>query len=127
MTVEMDSDVQSAVNSRRAKDKIWGYTVCLFADNGQDARVTAKNNHNKIKDLMPYEFSEVTYENPFFKVYVGRCLNRTEAVRLLGRVKGEFPRAIISVKEFDVAVFGEERIIPDTIMIESPELGEVEL
>lgn len=112
LSVTLDSDAERAVLSQRVAQKKSGFAVCIFADNGQSARSQASEHLSDVQKLLPYEPSTVEYENPFFKVYVGECYNRSEAVRLLGLLKGEYPRAIISIREFDMEVFSKERFSP---------------
>ncbi len=126
LNVKMDDAAQNAVSGQHAIDKKWGYTICLYADNSQSARQLARRELSKVRRLLPYEPSTLQYENPFFKVYVGRCYDKSEAVRLLGILEESFPRAVIAVKEFSLSVFGSYREIPegaiDSIRVAYPKL-----
>lgn len=76
-----------------------GYRVCIFFDNGQDARAGAV----AARDLFEETYAGIpvymVYENPYFKVSVGNCLTAEEAVILKGRVSGTFPRAFLKNEE----------------------------
>lgn len=80
------------------KRTINGYRVRIFFDNRQSARVeseeTLKSFEEKYRDIKAYR----TYVNPYFKVTVGDCRTRSEAMALLVRIKGDFPTAFV-VKE----------------------------
>ncbi len=112
VSVTLDSDAERAIGSQKVAQKKSGFAVCIFADNGQSARGQASEYLRDVKMLLPYEPSVMEYENPFFKVYVGECYNRSEAVRLLGILKGQFPRAVISIREYDLEIFAKERFSP---------------
>lgn len=76
------------------KTHFQGYRVCIFFDNGQNARQQA----NAAVDLFKEQFSEeipvyMVYENPYFKVTIGNCLTKEESIILMGRVLGTFPKA----------------------------------
>ncbi len=120
--VTLDSASQVAINSAnfrgRGDDRILGYTICVYADNGQNARSTANATLAKLKAQFPGFYTELKYENPFFKVYISRCLNRSEAARMLGMVKPSFPRSIIAMEEFPISIFSEiPAEVPDSIIV----------
>ncbi len=129
LSVKLDAASMQAVQRQKTVDKKWGYTVCIFADNGQNARSQANVYLTKIRNLLPYEPSKLEYENPFFKVYVGECYERSEAVRLIGLIKGIFPKAVIAVKEFNLQSFAEVRDSPLYLMdsVSSENLSEIGL
>ena len=74
---------------------IQGYRVRIFFDNRQTARAES--------DAMLQRFSVLHYDipayrsyvNPYFKVTVGDFRTKSEAMRLLQQVKGDFPTAFI--------------------------------
>lgn len=48
---------------------------------------------------------DVTYENPWFTVSVGRYLTMEEAIIELGRIRSVFPKAFPRSAEMDIADF----------------------
>lgn len=92
-------DVASVVASYRSKntvgEKIGGYRVRIFFDNSQQARSISDNVLNDFTTKFPDIPTYQVYQNPYFKVSVGNCLNRDEAFMLWGRVKDQFPGAFI--------------------------------
>ncbi len=112
--VSVDSTAKNYIEMQQSTEYVQGFTICVFADNGQSARSEATATLSNIRQILPNMYARMQYENPFFKVYVGRCLNRSEAVRLLGSIKGIYPRAIISSTKLDIALFGKPPMI-DTI------------
>ncbi len=75
--------------------EIAGYRVCIFNDNGQDARQQAETVKAEFEESYPNINTYIVYENPYFKVSIGDCLSSEEAVMLLGRVSPLFPKAFI--------------------------------
>lgn len=91
------------VATQQPRVRFRGYRVCIFFDNGQDARAGAV----AARDLFEETYAGIpvymVYENPYFKVSVGNCLTAEEAVILKGRVSGTFPRAFLKNEELTTA------------------------
>lgn len=79
-----------------------GYRVCVFFDNGQNARADAKAAAALFEENFPGIRSHLFYENPYFKVTVGNCVTAEEAIILMERVKGVFPKAFLKSEELTV-------------------------
>ena len=77
---------------------ISGYRVRIFFDNKQSARVESEKTLKKFESMFHDIFAYRTYTNPYFKVTVGDCRTKSEAMALLGRIKKVFPSAFV-VKE----------------------------
>lgn len=107
VTVTMDDAANSAISVPRSQSMVQGYRLCIFSDNAQTGRAAAGAAIAQLRAIVGGISAEVVYENPFFKAYAGTCLNRIEAARLLGRVRGAFPRAIIVGETFPISTFGE--------------------
>lgn len=91
---------EASRNSVRSRLK--GYRVCVFFDNGQDARAGAVSARALFETTFPGVRVYMVYENPYFKVTVGNCLTSEEAIILKGKVSGIFPKAF--VKNEDLAL-----------------------
>ena len=66
------------------------YVIQLYyGDNGKANEVI-----QKYRDLYPYT-SQITYEAPNYKVWIGNFRNRLEADRALLKIKENFPAAFI--------------------------------
>lgn len=77
---------------------ISGYRVRIFFDNKQTARVESEKTLRKFESMFHDVYAYRTYTNPYFKVTVGDCRTKSEAMALLGRIKKVFPSAFV-VKE----------------------------
>ena len=82
-----------------------GYRIVIFMNNSQSARRDAVAVQENFTTLFPLEQSYLTYENPYFKVSVGNCSTQEEAMILLGRLRGTFPKAFIMRENIDIGEF----------------------
>ena len=83
--------------------RLRGYRVCIFFDNGQDARAGAFAAEALFKETYPGIMVYPVYENPYFKVVVGNCLTAEEAIILKGKIASTFPKAFVKSEEFSMA------------------------
>ena len=83
--------------------RLRGYRVCIFFDNGQDARAGAFAAEALFKETYPGIMVYPVYENPYFKVAVGNCLTAEEAIILKGKIASTFPKAFVKSEEFSMA------------------------
>lgn len=93
----------AAATSRSARLRFKGWRVCIFSDNGQDAREGSREAKNAFKELFPQTSVYDVYETPYFKVTVGDCLTEEEAIILLERVRPRFPKAFIKQEQLSLA------------------------
>ena len=77
---------------------ISGYRVRIFNDNKQNARTESSRALGRFESMFPGIRAYRTYTNPYFKVTVGDCRTRSEAMAILARIKKVFPNAFI-IKE----------------------------
>lgn len=96
ISIKMDDATRKAVAAYTRVEKVVGYRVCIFSDNGQSARLAAGNALGTLRNVSPGTTGDMIYTNPFFRVYAGVCLTKAEATVLLGKLKGSFPRAFIA-------------------------------
>lgn len=89
--------------ARGAAPRLRGYRVCIFFDNGQDARAGAFAAEALFKETYPGIMVYPVYENPYFKVVVGNCLTAEEAIILKGKIASTFPKAFVKSEEFSMA------------------------
>ena len=91
--------VRELSNRNNASARVRGYRVCIFFDNGQDARVGAMEAKKLFEENFPGEKLYMVYENPYFRVTVGNCLSIEEAVILKGKLASLFPKAFPKSEE----------------------------
>ncbi|MDO4758067.1 MAG: hypothetical protein Q4A18_02240 [Rikenellaceae bacterium] len=91
--------VEALSNHNNAPARIRGYRVCIFFDNGQDARAGAMEAKTLFQEHYPDVKLYMVYENPYFRVTVGNCLTIEEAIILKGRLATYFPKAFPKSEE----------------------------
>lgn len=99
-------DAAAVVNrlaEKAAPTRLRGYRVCIFFDNGEDARSGAMAARNLFEEHFPGIKLYMVYENPYFRVTVGNCLTIEEAVILKGRLAPVFPKAFPKSEDLLVA------------------------
>lgn len=102
------SDAASAirvVEQRTKRTKVNGYTIVILFDNSQQARENAVEAKETFEANFKGVNIDVTYENPWFTVSVGRYLTMEEAIIELGRIRSVFPKAFPRNIELDIADF----------------------
>lgn len=100
---------------------ISGFRVRIFFDNKQTAKVESEKTlaafKRKFRDVPAYR----TYVNPYFKVTVGDCRTKSEAMALLGRIKKAFPSAFVVKENISFPVLDKEHVYDiDTIKVLRP-------
>ena len=62
-----------------------------------------------------------TYTNPYFKVTVGDCRTKSEAMELLSRIKRNFPSAFVVKENIQFPVVDKDNAyIVDTVKVLRP-------
>ena len=92
-------------NLKSVTNGVNGYRIVIFMSNSQTARRDAMAAQENFATLFPQEQSYLTYENPYFKVAVGNCTTQEEAMILLGRLRGTFPKAFIMRESINIGEF----------------------
>ena len=105
----------------KPKRTLSGYRVRIFFDNKQSARheseQTLKRFRAMYRDVAVYR----TYTNPYFKVTVGDCRTKSEAMKLLSRIKGNFPSAFVVKENIEYPLVDEEMAYTiDTVKVLRP-------
>lgn len=83
-----------------------GYRIRIYSESGLGAKEEQQRVRARFISLFPGIDAYHRYDEPFFKVYVGDCRTRSEAVKLHDQVKKYFPNSFI---------------LPDYINIDSTE------
>lgn len=91
--------VRELSNRNNTNARVRGYRVCIFFDNGQDARAGAMEAKQLFQENFPNIKLYMVYENPYFRVTVGNCLTIEEAVILKGKLASLFPKAFPKSEE----------------------------
>ena len=87
------------------RDRVSGYRVCIFSDNGPEAREGAFAAMKLFSETYPGVKAYMGYDVPYFKVSVGNCLTTEEAIILKERVSATFPKAFVKSEELSIGDF----------------------
>ena len=96
-----DAVAEAAQENLRLRFK--GYRVCIFFDNGQDARAGAEAARELFASTYPSTKVYISYNAPYFTVTAGDCVTAEEAIILMGRIRTTFPKAFPRSEELTVA------------------------
>ena len=103
------------------KRTLSGYRVRIFFDNKQSARHESEQTLKKFRAMYRDVAVYRTYTNPYFKVTVGDCRTKSEAMKLLSRIKGNFPSAFVVKENIECPLVDEETAYTiDTVKVLRP-------
>jgi len=107
VTVAMSPELSTVLNRPRSMEgeTVDAYRVYIYNDNSQNARSAAQQTRSRFQGAFPDVPSEISYENPYWKVAVGNCLTKDEAMIVFGRVKGTFPSAFVRMERLPLKNF----------------------
>ncbi|MBQ0080172.1 MAG: SPOR domain-containing protein [Alistipes sp.] len=96
--VEERGDVSSVIQSAISENvpSVLSMRVVVYMGNGQQARQESIEAKESVLSLYPELQVDMVYENPYFKVIVGDCRTREEAVALLAKLQSSFPKAFVT-------------------------------
>ena len=118
--------VQDAMRRQIADNEtrtLSGYRVRIFFDNRQSARVESEETLKRFESMYHDVAAYRTYANPYFKVTVGDFRTRSEAVKLLERIKGAFPSAFVVKENIAFPVVDKENAyVADTVKVLRPKV-----
>ena len=109
-----------------AERTLSGYRVRIFFDNKQTARVESEETLKKFESMYHDVVAYRTYANPYFKVTVGDFRSRSEAMKLLERIKVAFPSAFVVKENIEFPVVDKNNTyVTDTIKVLRPKVGNI--
>ena len=99
LSLEMDSLLLSNYNKLIAKNMrssgIPGYRIRIYSESGIGAKKEQQQVRARFLSLYPGLDAYNRYDEPFFKVYVGDCRTKSDALKLNDRIKRDFPNPIV--------------------------------
>ena len=126
VTIHQTDAVREAMRKQVAENEnrtLNGYRVRIFFDNKQTARVESEETLKKFESMYHDVVAYRTYANPYFKVTVGDFRTRSEAVKLLERIKGAFPSAFVVKESIEFPVVDKENTyVTDTVKVLRPKV-----
>ncbi len=97
--IEVDSLLVANYNKLITKNMqstgIPGYRIRIFSESGLGAKQAQQQVRARFLSLYPGLDAYNEYDEPFFKVYVGDCRTKSEALKLQDMIRRDFPNSII--------------------------------
>ena len=99
VSVEVDSLLVANYNKLIARNMkssgIPGYRIRIYSESGIGAKKEQQQVRARFLSLYPGLDAYNRYDEPFFKVYVGDCRTRSEALKLHDMIRRDFPSPIV--------------------------------
>ncbi|MDF1574980.1 MAG: SPOR domain-containing protein [Bacteroidales bacterium] len=99
VTLELDSQLLANYNKMIARNMgstgVPGYRIRIYSGSGVGAKEEQQRVRARFLSLYRGLDAYNRYDEPFFKVYIGDCRTRSEALKLNDRIKKDFPNPII--------------------------------
>lgn len=99
VTVELDSLMESNYNKLIAKNMqssgVPGYRIRIYSESGIGAKNEQQQVRARFLSLYPGMDAYNRYDAPYFKIYVGDCRTKSEALKLQDRIAKDFPNSIV--------------------------------
>ena len=99
VTLEVDSLLVSNYNKLIAKNMISsgipGYRIRIYSGSGVGSKNEQQQVRARFLSLYPGLDAYNRYDEPYFKIYVGDCRTKSEALKLQDRIGKDFPNSFI--------------------------------
>ena len=99
ISLEMDSLLVSnyykLLTSNKKTSGIPGYRIRIYSESGVGAKDEQQRVKARFLTLYPGIDAYNSYDEPFFKTYVGDCRTMSEALKLIDKIERKFPNPFI--------------------------------
>ncbi len=99
VSLEMDSllaaNYYKLLTINKKTSGIPGYRIRIYSESGVGAKEEQQRIKARFLTLYPGIDAYNSYDEPFFKIYVGDCRTRSEALKLIDRIERNFPNPFI--------------------------------
>jgi hypothetical protein len=102
---KLDETLMIFIEQNRKLNGIPCYWIRIFSGSAHDAREKAYETKARFMSKFEGIRNNVIYDNPNFKVYIGGYRSKSETLKLLRKVKRDFPTAFIV---YDIIDFPEK-------------------
>ncbi|MGD9929168.1 MAG: SPOR domain-containing protein [Mangrovibacterium sp.] len=91
----IDSLLQNHVQANKRREGTDGFRLEIFFRSGVRAREEAMNVKTEFLRKYPEETAYMSFQSPDFKVRVGDCRSKSEALKLKAKIKKDYPNAFM--------------------------------
>jgi hypothetical protein len=106
VTLEMDSLLVSnyykLISRNMQSTGVPGYRLRIFSESGLGAKQEQQKVRARFLSLYPGYDAYNWYDEPFFKVYVGDCRTKSEALKLKDKIEKDFPNSFVMPAEINL-------------------------
>jgi len=91
----LESNYHKLISKNMNSSGVQGYRIRIYSESGLGAKEEQQRVRASFLSLFTGLDAYNRYDEPFFKIYVGDCRTRSEALKLDDMIKKEFPNTII--------------------------------
>jgi len=106
VNIEMDSLLVANYNKLITRNMqstgVPGYRLRIFSESGVGAKQEQQKVRARFLSLYPGLDAYNRYDEPYFKVYVGDCRTKSEALKLKDMIARNFPNSFIMPSEINL-------------------------
>ncbi|MEN8203596.1 MAG: SPOR domain-containing protein [Bacteroidota bacterium] len=99
VSIEVDSLLEAnyykLLNRNKKMTGLPGYRIRIYSESGLGAREEQQRMRARFLSFHPGIDAYNKYDEPYFKVYVGDCRTKSEALILYDKIKKNFPNPIM--------------------------------
>jgi hypothetical protein len=104
--LEMDSLLVANYNKLITRNMqstgVQGYRLRIFSESGVGAKQEQQKVRARFLSLYPGLDAYNRYDEPYFKVYVGDCRTKSEALKLKAKIDRNFPNSFVMPAEINL-------------------------
>ena len=97
--IEVDSQLvanyHKLISQNMRSSGVPGYRIRIYSESGLGAKQEQQQVRARFLSLFPGIDAYNRYDEPYFKIYVGDCRTRSDALKLHDQISKEFPNSFI--------------------------------
>jgi hypothetical protein len=97
--IEVDSQLvanyHKLISQNMRSSGVPGYRIRIYSESGLGAKHEQQQVRARFLSLFPGIDAYNRYDEPYFKIYVGDCRTRSDALKLHDQISREFPNSFI--------------------------------
>lgn len=106
VNIEMDSGLMEnydkLISSNMQSSGVPGYRIRIYSKSGIGAKQEQQQVRARFLSLYPGIDAYNRYDEPYFKIYVGDCRTRSDALKLQDRIRRDFPNSFITEDQINL-------------------------
>ena len=104
--IEMDSGLlenyDKLISANMQSSGVPGYRIRIYSKSGIGAKQEQQQVRARFLSLYPGIDAYNRYDEPYFKIYVGDCRTRSDALKLQDRIRRDFPNSFITEDQINL-------------------------